>query len=58
MDSVEFAALADLLASAYGDQVSLTAFVAGLDIDQIISLTVSDVAEYVAGQLGREPTGG
>jgi len=47
MDSLEFAALAGLLAQRYGEYVDLQGFLAELEIDQIIELTVSDVAEYI-----------
>ena len=47
MDSLEFAALAGLLAQRYGEHVDLQGFLAELEIDQIIELTVSDVAEYI-----------
>jgi len=47
MDSLEFAALAGLVAQRYGEHVDLQGFLSGLEIDQIIELTVSDVAEYI-----------
>lgn len=50
LESVEVAALASRLAGTYGEQVNLLEFLAGLDIDQLIGLTVADVAAYVAGQ--------
>lgn len=50
LESVEVAALADRLTQAYGERVDLLAFLAGLDIDQLIGLTVADVAAYVTGQ--------
>jgi acyl carrier protein len=48
LDSIEFTALAARLQAAYGGKVDLLGFVAGLDIDQIIALTVGDVTEYVS----------
>ena len=48
MDSLEFAALAGLVAERYGEHVDLEGFLATLDIDQIIELTVSDIAEHIA----------
>ncbi len=47
LDSLEMTALAALLAQAYGDRVDLAAFMAGLDFDQLVALTVADVASYV-----------
>jgi hypothetical protein len=48
LESVELVALGELLRSRYGEGVDLAAFVAGLDIDQIIGLTVGDVLAYTA----------
>jgi acyl carrier protein len=50
LESVELAAFGERLRQRYGDRVDLAAFVAGLDIDQLIELTVADVAAYVANQ--------
>jgi acyl carrier protein len=51
LDSLDLAALCALLRDRYGAAVDLTGYVAGLDIDQIIGLTVADVAAYVTGCL-------
>jgi acyl carrier protein len=48
MDSLELVALDGLLRARYGARIDLAAHVAGLDIDEIIALTVADVAAYVA----------
>jgi acyl carrier protein len=48
LESVELTALSAALQRRYGPGVDLAGYVAGLDIDQIIGLTVADVAEYVA----------
>ena len=48
VDSLELAALSDRLRRRYGDEVDLAGFVAGLDIDQIIALSLADVAGFVA----------
>ena len=47
MDSLEVTALASLLRDAYGDRVDLAAFLAGLDFDALVALTVADLAGYV-----------
>ena len=47
MDSLEMTALASLLRDAFGDTVDLAAFLAGLDFDRLVALTVADVAAYV-----------
>jgi acyl carrier protein len=51
LDSLDLAALSALLRDRYGTAVDLTGYVAGLEIDQIIGLTVADVAAYVTGCL-------
>lgn len=51
LDSVELAALAELLQSAYGNEVDLAAFLADLEIDKLIGLTVGDLVSYIAGCL-------
>ncbi|HEV2373009.1 MAG TPA: hypothetical protein VGS19_12655 [Streptosporangiaceae bacterium] len=48
LESIELTALAGLLADKYGEQVDLVAYLADLDIDQLIDLTVGDVVAYVA----------
>jgi acyl carrier protein len=58
LESVEVTALAGLLAETYGERVDLLGFLAGLDIDQLIGLTVADVAAYVAGQPAGAVSGG
>ena len=47
LDSLDLAALGALLRDRYGTAVDLVGYVAGLDIDEIIELTVGDVADYV-----------
>jgi acyl carrier protein len=49
LDSIELMALSTALRERHGADVDLFAFVAGLELDQIIDLTVGDVAAYVAG---------
>jgi acyl carrier protein len=53
MESVELVALGELLRRRYGPGVELSAFVAELDIDQIIALSVGDLAAYVAARRAR-----
>jgi len=49
LESAELAALGESLRRLYGARIDLSGLIAGLDIDQIIALTVADVAAYVAG---------
>lgn len=46
-DSLDLAALAAVLRDRYGNAVDLAGYVATLDIDEIIGLTVGEVAGYV-----------
>jgi acyl carrier protein len=52
LDSVELVALSVALERRYGGPVDLAGFVADLDIDQIIALTIADVAAFVASRRG------
>lgn len=47
LDSLDLAALGALLRDRYGTAVDLVRYVAGLDIDEIIELSVGDVTDYV-----------
>jgi acyl carrier protein len=47
LDSLELTALCDLARDTYGDEVDLAAFVSGLELDQIIGLTVGDLVAQV-----------
>lgn len=51
MESIELLALGGVLRERYGDAVDLPAFVATLDIDQVIELSVGDVVAHVRGAL-------
>ncbi len=48
LESAELVALGEALRRRYGDAIDLVGSVAGLGIDEIIGLTVADVAAYVA----------
>jgi hypothetical protein len=52
LDSVELIALDEVLRRRYGEEIDLAGHVAGLGIDEIIGLTVADVAAYVDGRRG------
>lgn len=49
LDSLDMAALGAVLRDRYGTAVDLAGYVAGLDIDEIIGLSIGDVARYVDG---------
>ena len=48
LDSVEVAALDQLLRRRYGPRVDLRAYLAGLDLDELLALTVADLVRLVA----------
>ena len=51
LESIEFVALAEKLQERYGGQVDFPAFLAGLDIEEIMALTVGELVTYVASCL-------
>jgi len=48
LEDADMAAFGEALRRRYGDRIDLVGFVADLDIDRIIALSVADVADYVA----------
>ncbi|KQV13289.1 MULTISPECIES: hypothetical protein [unclassified Kitasatospora] len=52
LESHELAAWSLALRRHYGERVDLVEYVAGLDIDRIIALTVGEVATHVAAGAG------
>lgn len=55
LESVDLVTLAGSLEARYGRRVNFAEFVAGLDLDEIIELTVGRLVAHVAASLG--PTG-
>ncbi len=51
-DSVDLAAVQAALADRYGSAVDLPEHVSGLELDEIIGLTVAQVVEHVASRVG------
>lgn len=59
LESLELAALGAALRGRYGPAVRLDRYLAGLDLDQLIELTVGDLAGYLARcRDGGAPHGG
>ncbi|WP_433218754.1 hypothetical protein ACQP00_13330 [Dactylosporangium sp. CS-047395] len=52
VDSLELTALGERLTAVYGAGVRLTEYVAGLDLDALLRLSVADVASYVDSTSG------
>ncbi|WP_460850300.1 hypothetical protein [Nocardioides ultimimeridianus] len=57
LESIEFVRLSELLQQRYGDNVDFVGWFSGLDVDQIISLTVGQLVGFihdeVSGGAGR-----
>jgi acyl carrier protein len=51
LESIDLVALGAQLGERYGDRVNFAEFVADLDLDAIIALTVGDLVEYVLASL-------
>ncbi|MGP8297439.1 phosphopantetheine-binding protein [Streptomyces inhibens] len=47
LESIEFVALAELLQQRYGTAVDLLGFLAEKDIDQILAMTVGELAVHI-----------
>lgn len=54
MESIDLVTLAGSLEARWGRQVNFAEFVAGLELDEIIDLTVGRLVEYVAGCIGAD----
>jgi acyl carrier protein len=51
LEGIEVAALSERLRQSYGERVDLTAFLAGLDFERVLALTVGDLAAHVESRL-------
>ncbi|MGC7102025.1 acyl carrier protein [Amycolatopsis lurida] len=51
MESIDLVALAGQLQERYGEQVNFAEFIAGLELDEIIGLTVGALVAHVEGAL-------
>lgn len=51
LESIEFVALAEQLTNRYEGRVDFTAFLAGLTIDEILSLTVGQLADHITASV-------
>ena len=55
MESIDLVALGGRLSERYGDQVNFAEFVAALDLDEIIELTVGRLVDYVVAARRNAP---
>ncbi|WP_425554155.1 phosphopantetheine-binding protein [Crossiella cryophila] len=51
LESIDLVALAGQLEERYGSRVNFAEFIAELELDQIIALTVGQLVDYVVGAL-------
>lgn len=58
LESIEFIRLAATLTEHYGERVNFVAFLADLELDEIIKLTVGAVVRHVADCMAPSAAGG
>lgn len=51
LESIEFVMLSEKLQEHYGERVNFAAFIAAMDIDDIMSMTVGALVGYIDSQL-------
>lgn len=51
LESIEFVELSEKLQDYYGERVNLVTFIADMDIDGIMSITVGQLVGYIESQL-------
>lgn len=51
IESIEFVAIADALQKKFGDRVNIISWLAERDINELIELTVGDLANFVEHKL-------
>ncbi|MYZ39437.1 MULTISPECIES: phosphopantetheine-binding protein [unclassified Streptomyces] len=51
LESIDLVTLAGSLREHYGDRVNVALFIADLELDEIIALTVGELADYVSASL-------
>ena len=51
LESIEFVELSERLQERYGQRVNLPAFIADMDIDEVMAITVGQLAGYIEAQL-------
>jgi acyl carrier protein len=58
LESIDLVELAGQLETRYGSRVNFAEFIADLDLDEIIELTVGRLVDFVVVCLRRTPSGG
>jgi len=54
LESIEFIALGERLRDRYGDRVDFAGFIASMELDEIMALTVGRLEAYILGRLSAE----
>lgn len=54
LESIEFVKIADALQAHYGTRIDIVSWLSGKNIQQLISLSVGELADYVAGAVQAE----
>ncbi len=49
IESIELVALSEKIQARFGDAVDFPTWLSGMDLDQIIGLTVGQLVDYIAG---------
>jgi acyl carrier protein len=52
LESIEFVALSERLLERYGSQVDFVAWMAEMDLDEIIALTVGELVDFIVTSVG------
>jgi acyl carrier protein len=58
LESIEFVALGEQLQLTYGERIDLVGWFGELDLDEIIDLTVGELADFIAACLAEDGPGG
>jgi acyl carrier protein len=51
LESIEFVALAEELTNRYGEQVDFVGWIADMELDALVTMTVGELVDFVAGCL-------
>ncbi len=52
LESIDMVALSERLEQRYGERVNVAELIAGLELDELIDLTVGRLVDHVVGSLG------
>ncbi len=47
LESIDLVVIAEKIQAAYGEQVDFTAWLSGMELDEIIKLTIGDLVDYI-----------